>query len=157
MAWIVKNPEQYLHQAVMGTGPLRGQCATLAQTIIAKQSPQHLMPLAADWRPGPPVRRDKFLPKGIIIATFVNDHYLNRAGGSSHTAIYLGQSAVGIMVVHQCASEHHQKIWGTIIPWGDVAWPQHHLGVSSGFHEHSIPKMAKREDIAELYSVVEKR
>lgn len=155
MAWIVRDPLKNLHQNVMGMGPLRGECATLAQTLIAKQSPQHPMPLTKDWRPGQHVRRDIPLPKGTVIATFVHDHYLNRPGGSAHTAIYLGQTDAGIMVVHQCVNK--KDIWGTLIPWAGSKWPQHHLGVSLNFHVNSVPKMAKREDIAELYSVVEPR
>lgn len=60
------------------------------------------MPHTGVWRQGDLVQGKIGIPIGSAIATFdKNKSHANKVDGTSHVAIYLGQTAVGIQVVDQ--------------------------------------------------------
>lgn len=60
------------------------------------------MPHTAAWRKGDLVKGKSGIAIGTAIATFDNnDRYANHVDGTSHVAIYLGQTAAGIQVMDQ--------------------------------------------------------
>lgn len=83
--------------ALVAAGELvgNGQCVALAHAAA-------LIPPTQAWSQGTRVQGNLQLPVGTIIATFdANGHYGNHTNGTSHTAIYIGQTAQGIQVLDQ--------------------------------------------------------
>lgn len=74
-----------------------GQCARLAQEWCGAPGPANLL-----WKQGEKVRGNLGLRTGAAIATFINGKYPSQAHGN-HAAIYLSQSAAGILVIDQWA------------------------------------------------------
>lgn len=61
-------------------------------------------PPATLWRAGAPVRNNSTIEKGTVIATFEHGQY------NGHAALYLGETAEGIVVFDQGASQHaHER------------------------------------------------
>lgn len=89
MSYVARTPEKYL-----GTSVGNGQCVAFTRAAAA------LGP-TKNWRRGALVRGALLAP-GTAIATF-NDKgfYENDVSGRSHAAIYLGQDAVGLIVLDQ--------------------------------------------------------
>jgi hypothetical protein len=72
-----------------------GQCVALVHAVTA-------IPPATTWHQGAAVKDNKALTPGMIIATFdSNGRYGNQTNGTSHAAIYVGQSSSGIIVIDQ--------------------------------------------------------
>jgi hypothetical protein len=69
------------------------------------------------WVRGDPVRGNVNLQPGTPIATFApSGHYANATDGSSHSAIYLGQTAQGVQVLDQWAGRPAAV---RTIPWSE--------------------------------------
>lgn len=82
---------QFLGKAI-GTG----QCVSLCESAIPA------MPHTAGWKSGRKVQGDLTVPCGTVIATFgPAGTYQNLTDGSSHAAIYVGQSVEGLWVFDQ--------------------------------------------------------
>lgn len=91
MAYVALAPEKYLGKSVGN-----GQCVAFARAAAA-------IGPTMSWRKGVLVRGAP-LVAGTAIATFNADgQYENDASGRSHATIYLGQDAVGIIVLDQWA------------------------------------------------------
>ncbi len=67
------------------------------------------VPLTMAWKQGEAVLGNLLIKKGIAIATFVDGKYANRAYGN-HAAIYMGQSAAGLLVMDQWAGKRQSVI-----------------------------------------------
>jgi hypothetical protein len=89
MPYIASDPQKFL-----GTSVGNGQCVAFARAAAAVGHTQ-------TWKRGVQVRGATIAP-GTAIATFDQDgKYENDTHGRSHAAIYLGQDAVGILVLDQ--------------------------------------------------------
>ena len=75
--------------------PMAGnhQCVALVREFAGA-------PLTLAWRQGEAVLGNSLIRKGTAIATFVNGRYANHSYGN-HAAIYMGQTAAGILVMDQ--------------------------------------------------------
>jgi hypothetical protein len=90
------------------------------------------------WVRGAPVRGDASLQPGTVIATFSpSGHYANATDGSSHSAIYLGQTAHGVQVLDQWAGHPAQV---RTIPWSNPGAVAANTG--SAFHVVNEAKTA---------------
>ena len=84
---------------VLGTG----QCLALVQKVSGA-------PLTHLWNKGSKVKGDVTLAQGTAIATFGSSGtYENKLDGSSHAAIYISQSVVGIDVYDQWTGQPVHK------------------------------------------------
>lgn len=89
MPYVAANPKRFLNTSVGN-----GQC--VAYVRAAAQ-----LGHTSTWERGASVQ-GLVLPIGTAIATFDdNKRYANDRHGSSHAAIYLGQTAIGIQVLDQ--------------------------------------------------------
>lgn len=89
MPYVASSPRTFL-----GTSVGNGQCVAFARAAAAIGHTQ-------TWKRGVQVRGATIIP-GTAIATFdQNGKYENDTPGRSHAAIYLGQDAVGILVLDQ--------------------------------------------------------
>lgn len=89
MPYVASSPRTFL-----GTSVGNGQCVAFARAAAAIGHTQ-------TWKRGVQVRGATIIP-GTAIATFdQNGKYENDTHGRSHAAIYLGQDAVGILVLDQ--------------------------------------------------------
>jgi hypothetical protein len=87
--YIATNPRK-LEKTSVGSG----QCVAFVQTAASVGPTQR-------WTRGALVR-GTVVPIGAVIATFdENGRYANDTNGASHAAIYLGQTAAGILVLDQ--------------------------------------------------------
>lgn len=87
---------QKVHQLVAG-GRLvgSGQCVALVHAAVS-------IPPTPVWQKGAQVAGNLHLVPGTIIATFdSNGRYGNHTNGTSHAAIYLRQTALGVVVIDQ--------------------------------------------------------
>jgi hypothetical protein len=100
-----------------------GQCASLVKALVA-DVPRH----TSLWQRGTQVLGNKNLPIGTPIATFnsygepgTNGYgppgSLGGKSGESHTGLYLGQNADGIIILHQWEHSGGPRI--DTIPWGE--------------------------------------
>jgi hypothetical protein len=137
MAYKVADPLKYVGQSPRLNKECHAECAFLAQSLTS-------MPLTGDWTPGVKVRGN-LLPRGTIIAMFIDRIYQNKSG-LAHTALYVGQSHEGIEVVHQYRGI--DRIKGTLIRFGGGTLKGHKSGVSSN---------APKENDADNYYVVESK
>jgi hypothetical protein len=81
---------------LLGRSVGSGQCVALVQAT----SPD--IGRTAGWVRGEKVQGNFALRPGTPIATFAPDgHYANATDGSSHAALYLGQTAEGVQVLDQ--------------------------------------------------------
>ncbi|HTT61144.1 MAG TPA: BPSL0067 family protein [Bryobacteraceae bacterium] len=98
MAYLAGNPGSYAGQAV-GTG----QCVAYVQAASGA-------PLTSLWSQGIQVKGNT-IQTGTAIATFDPDgKYGNHTDGRSHAAIYISQSAAGILVWDQWSGQPvHQR------------------------------------------------
>lgn len=88
-----------------------GQCVALVQAVQPEVGPTR------NWTCGEWVQGNARLQPGTPIATFdPSSRYANATDGSSHAAIYLGQSAEGIQVLDQWASKEAAV---RTIPWSN--------------------------------------
>ncbi|MBB5501370.1 BPSL0067 family protein [Paraburkholderia sp. MM5384-R2] len=72
-----------------------GQCVTLVHAVVK-------IPPSSLWKKGDRVQGNVLIHKGTVIATFdSNGRYGNHTNGTSHAAIYLGQTLAGITVIDQ--------------------------------------------------------
>ena len=97
MPFVVHHPVQYRGRDKKGTG----HCAALPQALLPG------CPHTCHWKQGVQVKMKKDLPPGTVIATFNSNgdyHYVEHEH-LAHTALYVGQDAEGITVVHQ-----HKKL-----------------------------------------------
>ena len=82
--------------AFIGRSTGSGQCVALVRAAHPALGP------TASWQRGAPVQGNLSIPPGTPIATFARSgHYANATDGSSHAAIYLGQSEDGLQVLDQ--------------------------------------------------------
>lgn len=101
MPYIAINPRKFENTSVGS-----GQCVALVQAA-SQVGVTHL------WKRGVQVQ-GSILAVGTIIATFdEKGRYANDTNGNSHAAIYLGQTAHGIIVLDQWI-ETHRKPDGTV-------------------------------------------
>lgn len=92
MASIAANPKRFLGQSVGN-----GQCVAFARA--AALLPHTSVWSRSEWVP------DATLVVGTAIATFdPAGRYINDTNGRSHAAIYIGQTASGIIVLDQWVS-----------------------------------------------------
>ena len=90
MAYIATDPASYSGQ-VVGTG----QCVAFVEQATG-------CPHTAGWQQGALVRGNTDIQAGTAIATFgPNGTYTNSTDGTSHAAIYVGQTAAGLQVWDQ--------------------------------------------------------
>ena len=90
MSYVASNPNAYV-----GTSVGSGQCVPLVEAATGA-------PRDATWSKGAQVKGATDLAVGTAIATFDGDgRYGNHTDGSSHAAIYMGQTADGIEVIDQ--------------------------------------------------------
>ena len=95
----------------LGRSAGSGQCVALVQAASPGIGPTR------NWKCGAPVRGNTDLRPGTAIATFnAADRYANATDGSSHAAIYLGQSERGIQVMDQWAGSAAAV---RTIPWSN--------------------------------------
>lgn len=120
MSYLVPNPLSYVGHPPKFNKHHKAECAFLAQSLTA-------MPLAAHWKPGTKVKGNHSIPRGTVIAMFINGVYQNKSG-LAHTALYVGQSKDGIEVVHQYNTIPHIK--GCLIRFGGGLLAGHTSGVS---------------------------
>ena len=118
--------------ALIGTPRVgTGECAAIAQSLVAGLGDIH----ACHWRRGAKVQGNMSLLPGTVIATFdSNGRYIgtakhNHSGGVAHTALYLGQTAVGVEIVHQFNS--HPNIQGALVRFDGKKTAGLHAGVSA--------------------------
>jgi hypothetical protein len=141
------NPLSLVGTPTAGEGKYKGECAAIAQFLVPGLGNAHV----SQWKRGAKVKGNRTLRSGTVIAIFdTNGRYIgttqhNHSHGLAHTALYVGQSQVGIEVVHQ--SKSMAAIRGTLVRFGGKSIAGHKSGVSSG---GSTP-----EDEAENYYVVE--
>ncbi|HZV66120.1 MAG TPA: BPSL0067 family protein [Telluria sp.] len=96
MPYIAANPKKFLDSSVGS-----GQCVAFVQAAVQVGH-------TSTWGRGARVQ-GLVLPIGTAIATFGdNKRYENDTHGSSHAAIYLGQTAIGIQVLDQW--RHKRKL-----------------------------------------------
>lgn len=82
-------------QARVGKVIDNGHCVRFVQVMCAE------LPHTSKWRKGAWVRGAK-IPSGTIIATFDDkNRYANATDGSSHAAVYEGETAEGLLVYDQ--------------------------------------------------------
>lgn len=90
MPWIADKPESYSGQVVAN-----GQCVRYVQTCAG-------VPHTSSWQQGEQVRGNPGIEPGTAIATFdVDGSYGNHTDGRSHAAIFIEESAFGILVWDQ--------------------------------------------------------
>lgn len=102
MAYVAADPHK-----LKGTSVGNGHC--VAYTRLAASMPHTSM-----WRQGGLVQGDGAIPVGCAIATFdQNKRYANKVDGTSHVAIYLGQTVIGIQVIDQWVGQavHERTIY----------------------------------------------
>ena len=113
-------------RSFLGTSVGDGQCVAFVHAAVAT-------PSTPAWHRGEPVKGNTAIPPGTVIATFDADgRYGNHTNGTSHAAIYLGQTADGIQVLDQwhgptasTSSPVHQRTihfrgWGHKVDDGDA-------------------------------------
>ena len=92
MAWIAPHPLSWIGKPSVGSG----ECVALVEAAAAA------MPRSGEWSRGVPMQGNMSIPFGTIIATFgANGRYGSTTDGSSHAAIYFGQTTEGIIVIDQ--------------------------------------------------------
>jgi hypothetical protein len=97
-----------------------GQCVALVKAINPG------IGVTAGWARGASVQGNTGLRPGTVIATFdAAGRYRNATDGSSHSAIYLGQSARGVQVLDQWRG---QAAAIRTIPWHNPGAPQADTG-----------------------------
>jgi hypothetical protein len=80
-----------------------GQCVSLIHAVT-------VIPPASLWHQGAQVISSKSILPGTIVATFdSNGRYGNHTNGTSHAAIYVGQTPTGIIVIDQWKGHGAQK------------------------------------------------
>jgi hypothetical protein len=90
-------------EKLVGTVIGTGQCVALVQKVARA-------PLTGSWKRGKKVKGELLLPEGTAIATFnASGKYANKMDGSSHAAIYVSQTAVGIDVYDQWLGQPTHK------------------------------------------------
>jgi hypothetical protein len=101
-----------------------GQCVALVRASNPALGP------TASWVRGERVQGNTSLRPGTAIATFApSGHYANATNGSSHAAIYLGQTAQGVQVLDQWAGSPAAL---RTIPWNNPGAAAANTG--SAFH-----------------------
>ena len=93
MAYVYGAVEDLQGHALVGSH----QCVALVQAMAGA-------PVTSAWREGAAVSDRLTLAKGTAIATFVNGRYPSHAHGN-HAALYISQSAAGIVVMDQWAAK----------------------------------------------------
>lgn len=79
-----------------------GQCVALVHAVA-------VTPPTSLWSQGDSVINNKDIVPGTVIATFdANGRYGNHTDGTSHAAIYLGQTKDGILVLDQWKGSTHK-------------------------------------------------
>ena len=92
MPYVASKPDAYI-----GTSVGTGQCVPLVEAATGA-------PRDATWSRGKQVKGATDIAVGTAIATFDADgRYGNHTDGSSHAAIYIGQTSDGIEVIDQWA------------------------------------------------------
>lgn len=90
MAYVALGPKKFKGK-VFGNG----HCVAFARDAAS-------MPHTGIWRKGELVKGNSEIAVGSAIATFDQaERYGNKVDGTSHVAIYLGQTAIGIQVMDQ--------------------------------------------------------
>lgn len=73
-------------------------------------------PPSSLWHRGEPVRNDRAIAAGTVIATFdPGGRYGNHLDGRSHAAIYIGQNALGLLVLDQWRGRTSQPVHERLI------------------------------------------
>ena len=105
MSWMVHDPVQHIGRTPKGSG----ECVALP-VALCPSIPKSV----AHWTRGTQVRGSSGLAPGTVIAIFntnldyqgsrfatVRDPNTKKSFGVAHTALYVGQTNLGIQVVHQ--------------------------------------------------------
>ena len=92
-----------------------GQCVSYATTVCP-----NLPVNTGEWVKGDPVRDNKNINLGQVIATFDLD-----GNYSGHTAIYVSQDKNGIHVYDQWCTGHGKSIGPRLIKWKGVGVSNH--------------------------------
>lgn len=103
MSYVYPKAAALAGQPVVGTR----QCVALVQEYAGAPTTHH-------WRQGEAVLGNKTLRTGTAIATFVKGRYANRAHGN-HAALYVRQTASGIVVADQWKADKKTEISVRII------------------------------------------
>ncbi|HYZ62753.1 MAG TPA: BPSL0067 family protein [Acetobacteraceae bacterium] len=111
-------------QRFVGRSIGTGQCVALAKAV------QPSLGATCNWKCGEKVQGNTTIEPGTVIATFNRaSRYANATDGSSHAAIYLGQSAAGLQVLDQWAGSRAAV---RTIPWNNGSGVAANSG--SAFH-----------------------
>lgn len=88
---------------------LCGQCVSYVKVVCSTP-----LPRTSDWKKGAPVKNNKDILPGTVIATFnASDKY------QGHAAIYVSQDTVGINVYDQWVTPPNPKAVGSrLMRWG---------------------------------------
>ena len=90
MPYVAANPKRFAGRSIGD-----GECVAFAHVAS-------LAPHSSTWRRGPAVKASEDLAPGTLIATFdINGKYGSRKDGTSHAAIFLRRSTIGIVVLDQ--------------------------------------------------------
>jgi hypothetical protein len=120
-------------------GKFIGRSTGSGQCVALVHATNPAIGLTGGWGRGEPVRGNASLRPGTIIATFApSGHYANATDGSSHSAIYLGQTAHGVQVLDQWAG--HPAAVRTI-PWSNPGAVAANTG--SAFHVVDVAQTAR--------------
>jgi hypothetical protein len=101
MAYVLDNPESHIGKAYKNAKGNTECVEFIAQTLNT--------PLTSAWKEGKKVKGDTSIISGTAIATFKNGVYPQTGNSGKHAAIYLSQSATGIVVVDQWRSQGEVK------------------------------------------------
>lgn len=111
-------------------GKFIGRSTGTGQCVALVHASNPAIGSTGSWVRGEPVRGNANLQPGTVIATFApSGHYANATDGSSHSAIYLGQTAHGVQVLDQWVG--HPAAVRTI-PWSNPGGVAANTG--SAFH-----------------------
>jgi hypothetical protein len=101
VSWTATLPPSIWNGQVIGSG----QCVALVELVTHT-------PSTASWKAGRKVQGDMSVTSGTAIATFGPDgRYQNREDGSSHAAIYMGQTGQGLIVWDQWVKQPtHERL-----------------------------------------------
>lgn len=112
-----------------GAAPLAGMVGRSVgsgQCVALVQASQPAVGRTAGWSAGAAVQGNAALPPGTPIATFSPaGRYANATDGSSHAAIYLGQTADGVQVLDQWQGSAAAV---RTIPWVNPGAPAANVG-----------------------------
>ena len=103
----------------------------VTQCVLFPQRELKLPPTKL-WKEGKKiVRGDNSIPRGTVIATFVDGKYSKLGPANQHTAIYLGQNEEGIQVLNQ-----HRATGKVVVQ--TIPWKPRSKGLSNDGNAYSV-------------------